>query len=315
MYNLSSFLPISNQFCVIAGNSGAGKSSFCKNLCEYIVSTKHIYYFNPNHVEFTLSSKPVHILKELKFSEQWFNTNIVTNSVLIFDDFHLDVSSVKDFRRIVNFYCRHKAVTLIIIIHTLFKNNIFNELNLASHYFLLKSEASRQIASRKKVIKPYNTLLSTQYLKQLLYVNLIDEYTISFESDVINKTLVPLKMFNHTDVFTVHKQGESCPDNVSQCESEDNDHIYAQYSNRNKRKIFFILTCFRKNNILKDDLVVVDKVHSMHIYDVLSIFLNPFSKKEFSKQEILFLKKLKTSTKSFPLPRSVIPMHLKTYLL
>ena len=67
MYNLSSFLPISNQFCVIAGNSGAGKSSFCKNLCEYIVSTKHIYYFNPNHVEFTLSSKPVHILKELKF--------------------------------------------------------------------------------------------------------------------------------------------------------------------------------------------------------------------------------------------------------
>lgn len=319
MYNLTSFLPISNQFCVIAGNSGAGKSSFCKILCEYIIATTKIYYYNPNDSssDFSLRSKSVHVLKELTFSETWFNTNINTNSVLIFDDFHLDKSLVKDFRRIVNYHCRHKSLTLIIIIHTLFKNNIYNELNSASHFFLLKSEASRQIASRKNVLKPYNTLLSTQFLKQLLYINLIDEYSISFESDIINKTLTPLTMFTHSDVFTVHKKDEPCPDIASKSESDENDNvdIYAHYSHRNKRKIYFILSCFKKNNLFKDDLVTVDNSTSMHIYDILTLFLNPFSKKEFSKQEILFLKKLKSATKLSPLPRSVIPMHLKTYLL
>ena len=310
MYNFSSFFPIEHQFSVIVGNSGAGKSSFCKILCEYILASKKIYYFNPNSLDFKLRTKPIIVLKSLEFSEVWLSENIELNSILIFDDFVLEKSSIIDFRRTVNYYCRHKQLTLIIIIHTLFNNNVYNEVNLSSHLFLIKSQSSRQIASRKKILEAYDSLVSSSNLvKQLLYVNLSNEYTLSIESNLITQTLRPIMLFSNKQIFTVHEKGKLCPDQTTDEDEDENIDIYDHYSSRNKRKIFFILSCLKKNQILKDNQVIVDKTQ-MHIYDVLSLFLNPFPKKKLSKHEISFLKKLKLKVKAFPLPRNVIPPHI-----
>ena len=257
-------------------------------------------------------------LQEFKFDQTWIQENIKVDSVLVFDDFYCNKDSLPEFRRVVNYYCRHKSLTFFILLHSIFKSNIFNEINLASHLFLLKSNSGRQVATRKKVLKQFNTLISTKTNKQVLYVNLIDEYCVSFKSDILNNIIIPLKMFLNEHTYTIHKTDEPCSDSahVETTESSDlvDNDIYQQYSSRNKRKIFFILTCFKKNKILQDDLVILSQSHFMHIYDVLSIFLNPFSKNEVSKKELLFIKKLKTSTKTFPLPRHVIPMHLRKYL-
>lgn len=316
MYNISSLLPIEHTFCTIVGNSGSGKSSFCKILCDYIIPEKTIYYYNSHrNLDFQLKSNPVVVLKDVSFEQDWVGKNIKKNSVLVLDDFNIHKSEVTAFRGLVNYYCRHNLLTLIIIVHSLFKTNIYNEINLSSNLFLLKSESSRQIASRKKVLNAYNTLTSSKLIKQLLYINLVDEYSISFDSDILLHTLTPINMFTHNNVFTVHIKGASCPDfEVPNNEENDDKEIYNQYSSKNRRKIFFILQCFKKNEILKNDLVVVGKSNDMHIYDVLSIFLNPFPKNMLSKSEISFMKRLKTSTKQFPLPRHIIPVHLKQYL-
>ena len=315
MYDYNSFLPIENTFCTIVGNSGSGKSSFCKILCDYITPEKKIYYYNSNRsLDFQLKSKPIVVLQDISFDQDWIKKNIIKNSVLILDDFNINKTEVAAFRALINYYCRHNLLTLIIIVHSLFKTNIFNEINLSSNIFLLKSESSRQIASRKKVIKAYNTLISSKLIKQLLYINLVDEYSISFNSDILLHTLTPINMFTQNDIFTVHIKGATCPDSDQNEEDEDNTEIYNQYSSKNRRKIFFILQCFKKNEILKNDLVIVGKSNFMHIYDVLSIFLNPFPKNMLSKIEISFMKRLKISTKTFPLPRHIIPIHLKKYL-
>mgnify|MGYP001291599075 FL=1 len=317
MYNLSSLLPIQDKFIVLVGNSGSGKSSFCKILCDYIKPTKKIYYYNPhNSTEFVLNSNTIIALKELKFSSKWIETYIDPESVIIFDDFCLEKSEVTEFRNLINYFCRHRKITFIIIIHSLFKNNIYNEVNLSSHLFLLKSESSRQIASRKKVLNAYNTLNSTKLIKQVLYLNLVDEYSLSLSSDILLHKIAPIKMFTQKDIFTIHVKNSPCPDiqSTNDIDESNEEDIFTQYSPRNRKKIFFILSCFKKNEIFKDNLVTVGKSHFMHIFDVLTLFLNPFSKKELSKQEISFLKKLKICTKLYPLPNHTIPIHLKKYL-
>lgn len=319
MFNLSSLIPIENSFVVCLGNSGSGKSSFCKILCETIDPAITVYYHNPNNTsEFELSSRRIQRLSTINFSKSWFNKNIVSHSVLICDDFALAKSQVQDFQVIVNYYCRHYSITLIVIIHSLYKNNIFTEVNLSSHWFLLKSEASRQIAQRKQCLKAYNTLSSSKLIKQLLYINLIKEYCLTISSDISLQLLIPIQMFTQDKkIFTVHLKDAPCPDKIETESNESFDeNIYDLYGSKNRRKIHFIISCFKKNNILKDNLVQLTNEHSMHISDVLNIFLNPFAtKKPLSKQQIVFFKKLKYYTSSSPLPRNVIPLSLHKYLL
>ena len=319
MYDLTSLLPIQNQFCVLIGNSGSGKSTFIKNLCDHISLNISIYYFNKNSnsTDFALTTRPVIALQNLSFEETWINSHIKCDSILIFDDFYLEKSAVNDFRRVVNYHCRHKRLTLFIIIHSIFKNNIFNEISLSSHLFLLKSNSGRQVATRKKVLQAYNTLISSNNIKQLLYINHIQEYCLSLESDIVKHKISPIEMFlPNGPIYTIHIKNSQCPDlKLPEIqENDDENEIFTHYSPRNKRKIFFILSCFKKNNIFKDNLVSLDKNVSMHIFDVLALFLNPFSKKELSKQEILFMKKLKASTHLYPLPKHIIPAHLRKYI-
>lgn len=315
MYNLSSLLPIKDQLIVFVGNSGSGKSSFCKILCKYVDPKIPIYYHNPNGSEFELT-RNVTTLNEIKFSNSWFDDHILSNSIVICDDFSLDKSLIAGFRNIVNYYCRHKCITLFVIIHSLFKNNIFNEIQLCSHLFLLKSEAARQIATRKKCLNAYKTLISSNLIKQLLYINLIDEYCLTLSSNLSLQKILPLEMFTqNNDIFTIHIKNELCPDVEKSEENNNIDSIYEQYGKKNKRKVFYIVSCLEKNNLLKENFVVLSNSQSMHISDVLSIFLNPFNTKTLSKKDILFFKKLKQLTKVSPFPQNVIPKILQKYFV
>ena len=320
MFNLSKLIPIANSFVVCLGNSGSGKSSFCKILCETIDPDITVYYHNPNNTsEFELTSRQIQRLSTIDFSKSWFKKNIVSHSVLICDDFALAKSQVHDFSVIVNYFCRHYNITLFVIIHSLYKNNIFTEVNLSSHWFLLKSEASRQVAQRKQWSTAYSTLSSSKLIKQLLYINLIKEYCLTISSDISSQSLIPIQMFDQNkQIFTVHLKDAPCPDKIENDSNDESfdENIYNLYGAKNRRKVHFIISCFKKNDILKDNSVRLTNKHSMHISDVLNIFLNPFAtKKPLSKQKIIFFKKLKYYTASSPLPQNVIPLSLHKYLL
>jgi hypothetical protein len=79
---------------------------------------------------------------DFEISEKNFY-NIPDNSLVIVDDFYFSQANNKqtkvDFRGVVNYYLRHHNITLLLIIHNLYNNNLLNDILLAPHIFLAYS--------------------------------------------------------------------------------------------------------------------------------------------------------------------------------
>jgi hypothetical protein len=82
----------------------------------------------------------------ISFLESDFTVNetnfatIPENSLVVLDDFAFRQANNKqaklNFQKVVNYILRHKKITLVLIIHNLFSNNLSTEILYATHLFL-----------------------------------------------------------------------------------------------------------------------------------------------------------------------------------
>jgi hypothetical protein len=82
----------------------------------------------------------VHFLKfDFTVDEHSFST-IPRKSLVILDDFSFlpkdKVKAKNRFLTIINYYLRHHDITLILVIHNMYNNNLFTDILLAPHIFL-----------------------------------------------------------------------------------------------------------------------------------------------------------------------------------
>ncbi len=67
-------------------------------------------------------------------------SSITENSLVVLDDFSFKLANNKqaeiNFLKVVNYILRHKTITLILVIHNLFSNNLSNDILCAHHVFL-----------------------------------------------------------------------------------------------------------------------------------------------------------------------------------
>jgi hypothetical protein len=82
----------------------------------------------------------IHMLRpDFTICEQDFQT-IPNGSMVILDDFSFKsankTSTKTDFLRVINYYLRHHSITLLLIVHNMYNNNLFTDILLAPHIFL-----------------------------------------------------------------------------------------------------------------------------------------------------------------------------------
>jgi hypothetical protein len=67
-------------------------------------------------------------------------SSITENSLVVLDDFSFKLANNKqaeiNFLKVVNYILRHKTITLILVIHNLFSNNLSNDILCAHDVFL-----------------------------------------------------------------------------------------------------------------------------------------------------------------------------------
>ena len=69
-----------------------------------------------------------------------FFEQLPDGSVVILDDFSFKRANDKqtkiEFLKVINYYLRHHNITLLLLVHNLYNNNLLNEILLAPHIFL-----------------------------------------------------------------------------------------------------------------------------------------------------------------------------------
>jgi len=71
------------------------------------------------------------------------------HSFIVLDDFSFKKANNKqekaDFMKVVNFNLRHQNITLVLIVHNMYNNNLTSEIMLAPHLFLAYSNLGYEI--------------------------------------------------------------------------------------------------------------------------------------------------------------------------
>ena len=282
----------------------------------FCVILKKTYFLD--YKDFEKYSKKIKFLQELEYSHKFFEENKISNCVLFQDDFSaLKHSLLVDFRAIINHKLRHDNVTLFLTSHNFQKINFYSELHLTQYFFITKSEVSQKFCNLYKyrglfVQNGFNQLK----LFEILFLNFQANYSLIIKIEKDN--LIFKKMFFEDTSFVIH------PDHIFCSPEKKNDSTQVDYSlseselltmySKNSRKFKIIYSCLKRNNLLKNDFIVLNKDIKMHICDFLNLLLhNNLSKHKYSKNEILFLKNLiPLSTHDYP--RSIFPNSVKKYL-
>jgi hypothetical protein len=106
-------------------------TSFSSGISVYIQTAEPTDFQNLSEITFLPADFTV---DEDNFS------SIPENSLVVLDDFAFKLANSKqakvNFLRVVNYILRHKKITLILIIHNLFSNNLSNDILCAHHVFL-----------------------------------------------------------------------------------------------------------------------------------------------------------------------------------
>jgi hypothetical protein len=97
------------------------------------------------------------------------------NSLVVLDDFAFRQANNKqaklNFNRIVNYVLRHKKITLVLVIHNLFHNNLSTEILYAPHLFLSYSNIGYLII-RCDIFIFFNNALGINFiLQKIIYAS------------------------------------------------------------------------------------------------------------------------------------------------
>lgn len=262
-------------------------------------------------------------LSSLEYNHEFFKTNLISPAVVINDDFQpLKNAELPGFRAILNHALRHSKITLFLVGHAKNKINYYNEMSLSSYFFLTKSEISRKFIDSHKNRGSYlEEGFKRLQLYEILFLNFKNEYSIII--NITEDSQIRFKnMFYEDDIFVIHPENDVCSKSDVNLEkiynidhSLSEDELLSMYS-KHSRKFKIIYSCLKRNDLIKNDQIILSDTIAMHLCDFLNIMLSTnmiLAKKKFSKDEILFLKNLLPMSK-FPYPVSIFPNSIRKYL-
>jgi len=299
-------------------------------MLEHFEPNSKIYVQTGEPNDFVAIPQITYLSSDFVVHEENFS-RLPHNSVVILDDFSFRTANNKqgklDFYKVVNFYLRHHNITLILVVHNLFNNNLSNDILNASHIFLSYSNLGYQIMRYITVIFLYPILfplLTVDIYRKLYmrlgglealnfyqeipksvfhfaYVNTLRSYIINKIENLFNTTQ-KVEMFANKNVYIIHEVDQYC---VMPKEDKSNnktppipvlDFISNTYPSQKFLKI--VGNILVKHDILNSDLFFKEN-NAIHLADFLAYINNRFDKQENTRMTKL-CKMLQSKNIKFP---------------
>ena len=169
-------------------------------------------------------------------------SSIPENSLVVLDDFSFKLANNKqekiNFLKVVNYILRHKKITLILVIHNLFGNNLANDILCAHHVFLSYSNLGYLIMMWYYILYFYKALHTFFFIffrklfMRLSGPEVLDSSKVSRKLIIISRmwtqhktlSLIELKiclsrrtiLFANKQTFLIHDAEKDCSQSLSQ---------------------------------------------------------------------------------------------------
>lgn len=248
------------------------------------------------------------------------------NSLVILDDYMFQNKnstkySKSDFLKVVNYYLRHKNITLFLVIHNLYNTGLLNEILLSPHIFVAYSNLGyiiiKKLLSRlggNKVLQFYQE--SMRYNYNFCYINCNKNYLINNVQHLLlgkKKTT----MFADQIKYVIHKDNVPCTllkndlNSYDIIENNVNEYLEKSYPKNKNLHLLFKILC--KNKLINDNLFF-ENFSKIHIADFCAFINNRFAKKETVNLNMIKLCKFILRS-GIQLPRIAIknPVALKLF--
>jgi hypothetical protein len=212
------------------------------------------------------------------------------NTVVILDDYVFENSkeSKAEFLHIVNYYLRHRHITLFLVIHNMYNIGLLNEILLAPHIILSYTNLGYYVLQKLKNRLGGNKVFefwqeSDRYNYHFCYINCNRNYLINNIEQLFLGNQAT--MFATQQKFIIHRDNESCEqdsDNkIVVTSNVINDNVY-EYLNQTfpkNKNIHLVFKILLKHNLI-DDTLFFSNFKNIHIADFCSFINNRFGKKE-----------------------------------
>ena len=213
-YYLDGILPVQNQLSFVLGESGTGKTFFIKTLLEHLAEGIHIQIFAQDLKEWAEYSN---VSSENPVANLELFDRLPENSLVILDDyFHNQKSEINEnFSSIIHYKLRHQKLTLICMIHTIFKTHIFSSFMLSNNFFFTYSKITKknllQFCMQYGV--DFRGVFESCYKEgqegfHIAYLNLKHIYFIPEVNFLFSRKKFPLKMFKQEEEFLIFPKSE-----------------------------------------------------------------------------------------------------------
>jgi len=105
-------------------------------------SSIYVYTKEPNDYP-----QPTKFLNQINFEHEHFVKRFASESVIIIDDFSWNPSPEQrnHLARLINFTLRHKKISLILILHSLYNSRIYTEIKNCTNIFLTYSFNAKRV--------------------------------------------------------------------------------------------------------------------------------------------------------------------------
>ena len=311
-------MPLQNQLSFVLGESGTGKTCFIKQIMEHLTEGTHIQIFCQDLKEWPNS---VNVSVENPIAHLELFDSLPENSLVILDDyFHNQKAEINEnFASIIHYKLRHQKLTLICMIHTIFKSHIFSSFMLCNNFFFTYSKITKKILQQfyMQYSVDFRQIFENYYKEgqegfHIAYLNLKHIYFIPEVNFLFSKKKFPLKMFKQDEEFFIFPKSEldiqevdqESPSQTSPSTAETLDKVMELtrdiYPKKNTKILVLAKSLFSylESYINSANFCIETEEFQVNFYDLLRYLNSPNIKKQKQpernmRQLLLFLRGLK----------------------
>ena len=284
--DINTLLPIKSSVSYIIGSPNTGKTTHAKLLISHAVYSELILIVR-DESEWSEYKRAQIIKVENPFENLDIIKKAKDDALILLDDYHHSKKSMDNFYKCINFELSHRHISLLINIHSIYKNYLFTSILTNAHLFLTYCNINTVVVRNLDKIyglnyKPIFSEYLNNQTNDICFINLAQNYIIPQCQTLFKQSHEPTIMFKTSKKFYIFQADQV---DITEDETHEGDFIQNVsdiYKQKPKiinlaKKLYTFVE--QEKIVSKSHDIIIDNSTVCNLLDLIVWAQNPNAKK------------------------------------